>query len=157
MANTTDYTGRTVDLLIFQGVKAVGDQPITLGWNGGGQICTGVQKVAQSWTVLFLTDRGTVLNKPNRGTDFLAAVRSGKIQVDEDIPAQFSTAAERVRISMELDAEGESLEDDEILDEAVLLDYTVDRAASFLYLKVRITTLAGDARPIIVPVPLVIQ
>jgi hypothetical protein len=116
-----------------------------------------VQKVVQSWTALFLTDRGTVLNEPNRGTDFLAAIRSGKIQVDEDIPAQFATAAERVRISMELDAEGENLEDDETLDEALLLDYSVDLAASRLYLKVRINTLAGDSRPIILPVPLAIR
>lgn len=157
MASLVDYTGRTVDLLIFQGVKASGDQQITLGWDGGGQVCTGVQKVSQAWTTLFLMERGTVFNKPNRGTDFLLAVRSGKIQVDEDIPAQFSMAAERVRVTMELDAEGESLEDDEILDEVTLLEYQIDRAASFLYLKVEITTLAGEARPIIVPVPLAIQ
>ena len=150
------YTGRTVDLLIFQGVKASGDQEITLGWDGGGQVCTGVQKVAQQWATLFLTDRGTVLGKSNRGTDFLRAVRTGRIQVDEDIPAQFSTAAERVRITMELDADGEELEDDEILDEAELLEYSIDRVAALLYLKVRITTRAGEARPIIIPVSLAI-
>jgi len=152
----TDYTGRTVDLLIFQGVKASGDQRITLGWDGGGQVCTGVQKVAQQWTQLFLTDRGTVFGKPNRGTDFLRAVRTGRIQVDEDIPAQFSAAAERVRITMELDADGEDLEDDEILDEAELLEYSIDRIAASLYLKVRIKTLAGESRAIIVPVSLAI-
>lgn len=159
MALSTDYTGRTVDLLIFQGVKASGKQPIDLafGLNEGGYICTGVQKVAQTWLTLFMTDRGTVLNKPNRGSSFFPAIRRGRIRNEDDVVAEFSIAAEQVRQTMDLDAaEAGDLPEDERLDEAILLDYTIDRFAGMLYLKVQIVTIAGTDRDIILPVPVTI-
>ena len=45
---STDYTGRSVDLLIFQGVQEFGNQPIETGWGTSGQLCTGIQTLAQS-------------------------------------------------------------------------------------------------------------
>ena len=58
---------------------------------------------------------------------------------------------------MDSSDDDEGLEDDEILDEATLLEYSIDHVAALLYLKVRLTTLAGEARPIIIPVPLAIM
>ena len=151
---STDYTGRTVDLFIFQGVEEFGDQPITTGWGTAGQLCTGVQKIAQSWSILFLTDRGTVLNEETRGSDFLLAVRSGRIQVDEDIPAEFAIAAAQVQRTMSLDASNADtqLEDDERLAKAELLDYDLERNTSLLQLKVRLHSVAGDSRTIFLPI-----
>ena len=159
MAASVDYTGRTVDLLIFQGVAESGKQPIELGFGTAGSLCTGVQKVAQTWTMLFMTDRGTVLNKPTRGSSFLTAVRQGRIQVDSDVRAQFALAADQVRRTMELDAAAASpaLPTDERLDNATLESFTLDKGASYLYLKIRITTLAGDDRTVFLPVPIVIK
>jgi hypothetical protein len=156
MAVNTDYTGRTVDFLIFQGVKASGVAPITLGLGLAGEVCTGVQKVAQTWLSLFMTDRGTVLNKPTRGSSFIRAVRTGRIRVDDDVRAEFALAASQVRQTMGLDAVGLGLPDDERLDDAVLLDFTLDRANAWLQLKVRIRTAAGDSRNVILPVPVTI-
>jgi hypothetical protein len=156
---STDYTGRTVDLLIFQGVEASGNQPIDLsfGLEEGGYVCTGVQKVAQTWLILFMTDRGSVLNKPLRGSSFFPAIRRGRIRVEEDISAEFSLAAEQVRQTMDLDATADgTLPDDERLDEANLLEYSLDREASVIRLKVRILTIAGDSRDVILPVPVTI-
>ena len=151
---STDFTGRTVDLLIFQGVQEFGNQPITTGWGIAGQLCTGIQKVAQSWAILFLTDRGTVLYEPTRGSGFLNAVRSGRIQVDEDIPAEFAIASAQVARTMALDASNSdvALEDDETLDRAELLDYDLERNTSLLRLKVRLHSLAGDSREIFLPI-----
>lgn len=159
MAVSVDYTGRSVDLLIFQGVAAVGKQPIELGFGTDGKICTGVQKVAQSWLVLFMTDRGTMLNKPTRGSTFFPDVRRGRIRVDSDVRSAFATAAEQVRRTMELDAAQASpaLLDDERLDEAVLEDFTLEKASSYLYLRIRIRSIAGDSRTVILPVPIVIK
>ena len=156
---STDFTGRTVDLLIFQGVKESGDQSITTGWGIAGELCTGVQKVAQSWSMLFLTDQGTVYQEPTRGSGFLLAVRSGRIQVDEDIPAEFGIAAAQVQRTMDLDSsEADTTpEDDEILTRAELLDYDLDSNASLLRLKVRLHTLAGDSRTIFLPIPVPVR
>lgn len=159
MAVSTDYTGRTIDLLIFQGVEASGKQPIDLAFDldGGGYICTGVQKVAQTWLTLFMTERGTVLNKPTRGSNFFTSLRRGRIRTEDDVVAEFAIAAEQVRQTMDLDAaQAGNLPDDERLDEATLLDYTIDRTQGSLYLKVRIRTIAGDDRDIILPVPVTI-
>jgi hypothetical protein len=159
MAVSTDYTGRTIDLLIFQGVKASGKQPIetAFGLDEGGYICTGVQKVAQTWLTLFMTERGTVLNKPTRGSSFFTAMRFGRIRVEDDVPAEFALAAEQVRQTMDLDAAADgTLPDDERLDEATLLEYSLNRLAASLYLKIRILTIAGDSRDIILPVPVTI-
>ena len=150
---STDYTGRTVDLLIFQGVEEFGDQQIETGWGNAGELCTGIQKVAQSWTILFLTDRGTVLNEPLRGSSFVPTVRSGAIQVDEDVPAEFAIAAAQVSRTMTADALDQNLEDDETLARAELLDYSVDSIAARLYLRVRLWSAAGEARTVFLPIP----
>jgi hypothetical protein len=153
-----DYTGRTVDVLIFQGVKETGNHLIETGFGEAGYVCTGIQKVAQTWTALFMTDYGSVLNKPTRGSTFLPTVRRGGIQVEEDVPAEFARAAEQVRRTMELDSvNAGTLPDDERLDEAILLDYTLIREQSFLSLRVRIKSLAGDARVVYLPVPVAIS
>lgn len=154
---STDYTGRTVDLLIFQGVEEFGDQPLTTGWGDAGELCTGIQKIAQTWAILFLTDRGTIFNEPERGSSFVVAVRSGAIQVDEDVPAEFSIAATQVARTMSIDATDQNLEDDEILDRAELLDYRVDTIISNLYLRVRIWSLAGESRTVFLPIPFSIK
>lgn len=156
--SSTDYTGRTVDQLIFQGVKATGEQQLTLGWGTAGELCTGVQKVAQTWTNLFFTDRNSIPLDPDRGSDFMRAVRMGRIQVNADIEAEFNIAAERIRRTMDQDAvEAGDLPDDERLDEAVLLDYDINRELSRLYLKVKLRTMAGDSREIYLPVPVAIR
>jgi hypothetical protein len=158
MAASTDYTGRTVDILIFQGVEESGKQLITTGFGEAGYVCTGIQKVAQTWLALFITDIGSVLNKPTRGSSFFPAVRAGKIQVEDDVPAEFALAAEQVRQTMELDAtDADDLQDDERLDEAILLDFALVRDLSFLQLKVRINSLAGDSRVVYLPVPVAIS
>lgn len=156
---STDYTGRTVDLFIFQGVEEYGNHLINTSWGTAGELCTGVQKIAQSWAILFLTDQGTVLNEPTRGSSFLSAVRTGRIQVDEDIPAEFAIAAAQVQRTMDLDVANSdtALEDDEILDRAELLDYDLERNTSLLRLRVRLHSLAGDSREIFLPISLSVR
>ena len=155
---TTDYTGRTVDQLIFQGVAETGNQPITLGWGDAGEICTGAQKVAQTWASLFLTERGSIPLDLERGTGFIQAVRTARIQVDADVQAEFNLAAERIIQTMDQDAAAVGkMQDDERLDEAILVDNEIDRQMSSLYLKVNKLTIAGDAREIILPVSVSIR
>jgi hypothetical protein len=158
MAVSTDFTGRTIDQLIFQGVAASGDQLITTGWGNAGEICTGVQKVAQTWTVLFFTELGSIPLDPTRGSTFIQAVRSGRIRVDDDVTAEFNLAAERIRRIMDQDAvEAGDLPDDERLDEATLVRFTLDLAMQYLAMTVNIQTMAGVNREIILPVSISIR
>lgn len=149
---SVDYTGRTVDLLIFQGVEEFGNQKITTSWGTAGELCTGVQKIAQSWTILLFTEQGSVLNEPTRGCDFLQAIRSGRIQVDEDIPSEFAISSAQIARTMRDDALNQNLPDDERLASTELLDYSILRAASLLYLKVRLYSVAGDSRTVFLPI-----
>lgn len=154
MGTSVDYTGRSVDQLIFQGVAAAGDQPVDTGWGDAGEMCTGVQKVAQTWTSLFLTDLGSIPHDLTRGSSFLPAIRMGRIQVDEDVEAEFNLAADRVSRTMDQDAaDVGNLPDDERLDEAILTYFSIDQVAATLYLTVNIRTIAGDDRTIFLPVP----
>jgi hypothetical protein len=156
---STNYTGRLIDQLIFSGAKAGGVQPIELSWQGdaGGLICTGVQKVAQTWLILFLTEEGSVLGDVNRGTQFLTYLRQGRIQTGSDVESYFAIASDKVKRTMDIDAEGRGLPDDERLDDAFLRDFEISQALSRLYLKVYIRTIAGEGREIFVPVPVSIR
>ena len=121
-------------------------------------MCTGVQKVAQTWTSLFMTDLGSIPLDTVRGSSFMPAIRAGRIQVDEDVVAEFNLAADRVRRTMDQDAADEGdLPDDERLDEAILESFDIFQAASLLKLTVSIRTIAGDSRTIFLPVPVSIR
>lgn len=158
MTASTDFTGRTVDQLIFQGVEAAGDQLLDLGWGEAGEMCTGVQKVAQTWTTLFMTDIGSIPLDLTRGSSFMPAVRAGRIQIDEDVEAEFNLAAAKVSRTMDQDAaDVGNLPDDERLGEAVLVTFDINQALSRLSLRVNIRTIAGDDRTILLPVPVSIR
>lgn len=158
MTVSVDYTGRSVDQLIFQGVEVTGDQLVDPSWGTAGEMCTGVQKVAQTWVSLFLTDVGSIPHDLTRGSSFMPAVRMGRIQVDEDVEAEFNLAADKVRRTMDQDAaDVGNLPDDERLDEAVLLSFDISLEESRLYLRVNIRTIAGDDRTIFLPVPVSIR
>lgn len=157
MAITADYTGRKHDLLIFQGTAPVGNRAVTTGWGDSGEIVAGVQKVAQTWIILFLTERGTVLGDEERGTDFLRAVRTGLIRVEDDVPTYFGIAADKVQRTMDLDADGQGLPDDERLDDAELTAYFIDRASSTLRLNITITAISGAGTDVVVPISVSIR
>lgn len=157
MAVTIDYTGRLHDLLMFQGAAPFGNRAITTGWGDAGEIVAGIQKVAQTWTILFLTERGTVLGDEERGTDFLRAVRTGLIRVEDDIPTYFGVAADNVQRTMDLDAADQGLPADERLDDAELDNYVIDRNSGLLRLNVGVTSIAGEGVDIVLPVPVSIR
>lgn len=159
MPASIDYTGRLVDILIIQGVRESGNHKVDTGFGDAGFVCTGIQKLAQTWLALFMTDAGSMLNKSTRGSSFFPAVRRGRIRVSEDVSAEFSLAATQVRRTMELDAVDADpvLPDDERLDSAILLDYDLFRELSHLRLKIRIKSIAGDTRVVFLPVPVPIR
>ena len=153
MAVTTDYTGRTVDLLIFDGVKATGMQRVNLEIGDTPKVCTGIQKVAQLFTIQLLTEKNSDLVGLG-GTSFLTAVRRGNIKNDGDIEFYFNLAVSEIMEYLNKN-EGADVPDDENLVVAELLSFTI--IPGYLTLSVRLETLAGDTRDVILPVSVVIK
>lgn len=146
---STNYAGRDLDLLIFQGFNPEGNSQVTMSLDGG-LACAGVQKVAQEFTILFLSDKGSDPWDEDRGTDFMPLLRAGIILDETVLQAQFQFAVLDIFDYLE----GRVYDDtpaDEILAAADLIAW--DLRPGFLKIQVRLTTAAGDSRDYIVPVP----
>jgi hypothetical protein len=139
----------TYDILIFQGVKAIGEQQVDLSLGNPGYFATGIQKAAQSFAKLFLTELGSMPNDPTAGTSFLSDLRSGTIRDELTLQASYQSAVVDVLNYM---SENEDLDlpDDEALEEANLLSW--DMRPGFLSITVQIVTAAGESRTYVVPV-----
>ncbi len=160
MKVTKNYTGRNVDFLIFQGTAPRGEKSIGLGLGAsGGSVTTGVQKLAQLWTVFFLTEVGSIPSAPGLGTNFLFALRTGSIQDESDVQTEFSGAARDVLEQLRAREQTSDLvvPDDEKIRSAALLGFTLDKGKSTLSLRVGLLSVAGTKHDIILPVPIPIQ
>jgi len=145
--SVADYIGRMTDLCVLNGAAQAGQQLLPQAL-APGSICAGTQKLAQMVAICLLTDRGSVYGQPARGTDFMTALRSGGVQTVADVGVLFGSAA--LDISNQLnDAQPSDAPDDERLD-----SLTLDSAAllgDYLQLTIRITSRAGDARAVLLP------
>jgi hypothetical protein len=106
--NTGDYIGRKIDVLAWRGGKATGvvrlEQSLA-DQDSSGEICTGIQKLAQRFLIELLTEVGTIRYAPGRGTEFLRRVRQGFVRTEADLRAVFALAelAARTNLTAEED------------------------------------------------------
>lgn len=160
MPNKTsvNYSGRSIDLFIFQGAALTGDQKITPSFGeSGGQITTGIQKLSQSFGVLFLTEKGSVPSEPDKGSSFVTSVRRQRIKDESDVQAEFNLAVEDVRRTLKLAEVDAGLSNDERFDSATLKSFNLDEDAGKLTLFVNVVSLAGTSRVIYLPIPVPIR
>lgn len=143
------YDGRTVDILAMQGVAASGKKEVGLNLGTSGFVCTGIQKVAQEFLTLFLTDRGSVKWDPDYGTSFMYNLRTGQINDETTLQSAFEFAVIDI-INYLGDTLATATPDDEVLENAELVEW--DLRPGFLSIKVQITTTAGNSREYIVPI-----
>lgn len=153
----TNYTGRNVDLSIFENAQANGEQLLTLDFTSGGDVITGIEKMVQTFVFLFLTERGSILYNPTVGTPFVTSMRLGFIRTEGDVQNAFSTAAEIIRQTMGLASDAAGSPPDETFAGATLLSFDLNKAESKLSLQIQITSLAGASRQVYLPIPLAIQ
>lgn len=155
MTTALDYLNRKFDVLAFRGAEPRGEVQLNqslFGADVGGEVCTGAQKLAQRWALEFLTVRGSMgFHLADRGSDFLSWARQGRLRTEYDVQAYFNFAAQQVRISL-LNEETESMNPEERLRRATLLRIVLFGDSLELY--VNITSLAGDTRQVILPIPL---
>lgn len=115
----------------------------------GGQVCVGIQKLAQRWLIEFLTIRGSMKYKPDRGCDFMQEVRSQSLRTENDIYSGFLASRSQVAANLraedvETDPADERYAGSELLSVVIRPDRT-------MVLTVEITSAAGTSRKVILP------
>jgi hypothetical protein len=166
-----DYVNRRYDYLALQNTTAVtvGRRDRKLGLelfnkSTSGAITTGIQKLAQRWLLEFMTERGSMPGLPTRGTNFMRAARTGQFRVPINVRGQFAAANLIIRRNLRAEDRADTPDDErfrdaELLNVAILPGYDVSQAsgttAAFLSLGVKIISVAGDSREIILPIEIV--
>lgn len=156
MNTSTNYVGRTVDLLIFQNTKPSGNQKVAMEF-GAGVLTTGIQKVAQTFATILLTDVGSVYDQPEYGTDLIVSIQSGRTQNGSDLESAFNLAASVAKTIMNAASEAVDAPPDERLNTVILEDYVLDKNNGKITLTVSITTDAGFSAVIYLPVSVPIR
>lgn len=147
-----DYAQRKYDYLGLRNVNPAKEAKLGLelfNTASNGQICVGVQKLAQRWLLEFMTELGSMPGLPERGCEFMTYVRQGRLRTQIEVQALFSAAELDVRRNLQRE-EYAGMPDDERLIDAELLSSAI--LPGYLQIRVKINNVLGDTREIIVPV-----
>ena len=152
-----DYLGRTHDLLAYTGGDTAGGETLLTQelatTDNGGQITTGIQKLAQRFLLELLTEQGSLTYLPDRGCDFMAKARLGNFLTPLDVLAAFSGSLVDIRNNLEIE-ESESDPDDERFLDAEAESVTLNAGSATLH--IRVTSRAGNTRKVIAPLNITI-
>lgn len=152
MSTVLDYKNRRYDILALRGAARTGKTLLTQNLfdeDSSGQICTGVQKLAQRWILEFLTETGSMQFLLQRGCDFMTSVRRGRMRTEADVAAEFNFALIDIQRNL-LAEETDEMPDDERYNGAELTALAI--LPGFLQLTVKIMSRAGDSRAVILPI-----
>lgn len=157
-AKTSDYTGRKVDILAFDGAYSDVLFPLEQSLYGksyaSGKVCAGIQKLTQRWLIELLTPLGSLPYLPDRGSNFINQARSGRIRTEADASSAFYFALERVATNLITEDSNGTYPDDEKYKDASLISIKIE-TGSKLSLSVRLDSLAGESRIFVVPLTVV--
>jgi len=152
-----DYSGRQVDIELLQSIaRPVELQQVTVSSvTQMAKIVTGIQKLVQRYASLILQIIETTHFDQENGSELVRMLMAGVIQNRGRLQNAFAISNNQVvRQLRKDDAQEEvygTMPEDEQLDNAQLLDYDIDFARSTVYLRIRITSRAGDSLEFIVP------
>ena len=152
----SDYVGRTVDVLAYTGGTAAGERRLSMALataGDSGQICTGIQKLAQRFLIELLTEQGTMIYLPLRGCGFMREARLGMWRSPLDVMSAFSAALLDIKENLQLE-EASTDPDDERFFDAELVAVTLDGSEASV--TIRITSLAGTSRKFIAPLKITV-
>ena len=150
---TTNYTGRTIDLHIFQGVNAPNASDITPSFGLISNYCSGVQKLVQRYAILLLTELGSQELYPDFGSDLLTKLTSTSNNYNRsDLFTLFALANVKVSDVILAYQIENPLPLDEQLDVATL-EEIVTTTDGGVALRVNISTRAVGAIDFLLPLP----
>jgi len=155
VSSIASYSGRTIDIAAWTGQQigsTVQVTPALADAGQGGEACTGVVKLAQRWQVEFFTITGSMTFLPARGCLFMQQLQQGQLQTTMDVEQAFYLAASTVasNLAAEDKIATPTPPADEQLASATLLSVTI--TADTLLISVQLTSQAGTARTVILPV-----
>lgn len=149
---SSDYTGRTKDINIF-GYKNPLTQTVStaaMSFGATSSYCTGVQKLMQRYTIMFLTNLGSQPNYPTFGTDFVTTVSSTQSGADMTHVYVFANKLV-IDAFREYQQVTKNLPTDEQLQTVLLKSISYD--SGVLNLAITFLTSAGDTVDYILPLP----
>lgn len=156
MTDLSAYAGRTIDVLAFRGATPNGEVLLAESLadaSSSGEICTGIQKLAQRFLLEMLTEVGTIAYAPLRGTELLTSLLSGKARSTLDVQAIFALAELQARVNLA----GEESEDDpadERYSQTTLLSVTLSPGK--VVLRTQLESQAGESVEVILPISIVL-
>lgn len=157
MTQISDYLDRTIDLVAFSGQELVGDKLLTMELaapNESGLVCTGVQKLAQRFLLKLLKELGSDLFRPTDGTEFMTRLNRGELRNQVDVLVAFSEAQLDCRTALRRE-ETAADPNDERYASAVVQALTV--LPGNVSLQILITSLAGTAHSVILPIAITVR
>jgi hypothetical protein len=149
---TNPYQGRQYDVLALRGATTTGEVELSQSLfdeRVDGEICVGIQKLAQRWIMEFLTELGSMRFQTDRGCRFVTDLRRGRLRSQADVVTSFGFSAFTITNNLR-NEETVDMPDDERFDRAELVEITV--AQDIVSLRVNVLSLAGSAREVILPV-----
>lgn len=151
--SVAEYSGRRYDVLALQGAKPRGEvllQQQLFSQTSYGEICTGIQKLAQRFIMEFCTITGTMPFDGARGCRFMREFYNGRLRTEGQIRTAF--AFSEVEVSRNLRAEeDDTMPDDERYDYAELLRTAI--LPNLIRIDIGLVSLAGSSRSVILPLP----
>lgn len=147
------YVGRTIDVLAYAGVQAPGNARLveTLAQPGqGGEIVTGIQKLAQRFLIELFTEKGSLVYLPDRGNDFITAARQGYLRTQLDALTLLSAALIDIQHNLQGEETGSEPLDEQFASAAASgLIVTPGK----LTMTITIASKAGSSWTFIQPIP----
>jgi len=153
----SNYVGRQTDIEMLQSIA----QPVLLqkvtvsSVTQTPKAVTGLEKMAQRYTVALLTYYGTVHFAQLFGTNLLGQVLGGQVQNLAALQGLFASSSSKAILQMQTDDVNTttfgSIPTDEQIVSATLLDQKIDYTTATVYLRVLLTTTAGDNIEFVVP------
>ena len=148
---TTNYSGRTADMLLLQFVPSpVADAKVVPDVSKSPRIVSGIEKLVQRFALLFLTGAGTVRGS-SEGTNFMPILTSGRIYDLVTLRAAAATANKDVASQIRAEDDRLGTPDDEALETSEVLELSLDRSTATVSVKVKITTVSGDSYVYVTP------
>lgn len=155
MTAISKYYNRRIDVAAFSGgtvtLREVQLSQELFSQGSPGQVCAGIQKLAQRFIMELFTIRGSMTFLPDRGCDFLIDASRG-FYTELDAIIAFNLAIVDVARNLQRE-EDDTWPDDERFASAELISLIL--SGDRVTLRVKLQSRAGDAREFLAPIPIV--
>lgn len=136
----------TADIALFQ--PALGTAAQAILTPQGGRAAFGVEKLAQRFVMVFLTQIGSIPYRANEGTVFPTALLGGNMMTEMDIYSLFYQSLQQIGVVLQ-SYETSSDPDNERYASAQITQLTIE--ADGASVELQITSLAGTVAGLVLP------